>query len=827
MKYVDETAKRYKDTNASILGKTVYRSKRIEDLRNLLLASAPTICSQRAVAVTKAYQEFEGENIYILRAKALKKVLEEMSIFILDGELLVGNQASTPRSAPVFPEFSINWIIDELDGKPMRPDQRQGDRFIISEEHEKNIRELAPFWKGKTHAEHCEKLLTDDIRDTGAIGAVDSYWLMNGADGHLTVDLKRVAYEGLISFKNQALAKIDSLDLSVPDDMTQLPFLQSCVILCDAITAFAHRYAALAKEMAEKENDPQRKAELYKISEICNRVPEYPARTFHEALQAYWFINMVIQIENNGHSYSLGRMDTNLYSFYKNDLASGELESADDAVELLSCLFLKLFQLNKIFTFDNQKSFSGYQLFQNITIGGQDKNGHDATNELSYLVLETQAAIRLHTPSVSARYHDRVSNKFIQACLDCIRLGGGQPAFYSDEIYIPALVNRGMSVEDATEYSVVGCVEAVCEGKCGHRPNGSGLINLGKIVEVALNNGVDPRTGICPHAGNGDLTTFKTFDEVFEAIKQFSAWYIREQVIWDNIIDKCTEQYIGDPLVSMLIEDCIGRGRGLKEGGMYYDYAGPEFIGTANVGNCLAAIKKVIFEDKTLTAAQVMHALHTDFRDMETSPTGAEIQQILVSAPKFGNDDDYVDELTVDYFRFICEEIVKYKTTRYGRGPIGAMWQPSTSTISANVPFGAMVGATPDGRVAGEPLADTTAPMHGTDTHGPTSSLKSVSKLPTVLVSGGALLNLKLSPASVDTQAGRQKFTSLVRTFLGDLKGMHIQFNIVNADILKEAQKEPQKYKDLMVRVAGYSALFAPLDRDLQNDIIARTEHVL
>ncbi|MEA4854628.1 MAG: glycyl radical protein [Christensenella sp.] len=827
MKYVDARTKQYKDTEATLLGKAVYRSKRIEKLRNFLLEATPTICSQRAVAVTKAYEEFEGDNIYILRAKALKKVLEEMSIFILDNELLVGNQASTPRSAPVFPEWSINWIIDELDGKPMRPDERQGDRFLISEEDEKNIRNLAPFWKGKTHAERCEKLLTKEIRATGAIGAVDSYWLMNGADGHLTVDLKRVAQEGLISFKRQAQDKIDSLDMSVPSDMTQLPFLQACVILCDAITAFSHRYAALAAQMAGEETNARRREELLKISEICNHVPEYPARTFHEALQTYWFINMVIQIENNGHSYSLGRMDTNLYPFYRHDLETRELESPEDAVELLSCLFLKLFQLNKIFTFDNQKSFSGYQLFQNITIGGQDKNGRDATNELSYLILETQAAIRLHTPSVSARYHDRASNKFIQACLDCIRLGGGQPAFYSDEIYITALVNRGMSVEDATEYSVVGCVEAVCEGKCGHRPNGSGLINLGKIVEVALNNGVDPETGICPKSGYGDLLTFKDFNEVFDAVKEFSAWYIRQQVIWDNIIDQCTEQYIGDPLVSMLVADCIARGRGLKEGGMHYDYAGPEFIGTANVGNCLAAIKKVIYEEKSLTAQQVAHALRTNFQDMETTPTGDEIRLLLSNAPKYGNDDDYVDQLTVEYFRFICEEIVKYKTTRFGRGPIGAMWQPSTSTISANVPFGAMVGATPDGRSAGEALADTTAPMHGTDTHGPTASLKSVSKLPTVLVSGGALLNLKLSPASVDTETGRRKFASLVRTFLGDLKGMHIQFNIVNADVLKAAQQEPRKYKDLMVRVAGYSALFAPLDRDLQNDIIARTEHVL
>jgi pyruvate formate-lyase/glycerol dehydratase family glycyl radical enzyme len=827
MKYVDLSNKNYKYANAEVLGKKIYRSERIENLRNFLLDSHPRICSQRAVAVTEVYRESASDPVHIKRAKALRRVLETMSIFILDNELLVGNQASTPRSAPIFPEFSIDWIIDELDGKPCRPDKRQGDRFLISEEDEQKIRQIAPFWRNKTHSEFCQSMMTEEIDITGRMCVVDSYWLMNAADGHLTVDLKRVVGEGIISFKEQAQKKIQSLDLSYPDDMSQLPFLNACVILCDAIVAFAHRYAALAEQMAKEEKDPARKVELERISEICLRVPEYPARSLHEALQAYWFINLIIQIENNGHSYSLGRLDRNLFEYYENDLKTGELESDEDAVELLSCLFLKLFQLNKVFTYDNAKCFSGYQLFQNITIGGQDRNGHDATNRLSYLILETQAAIKLHTPSISARYHDRISNKFIRACLDCIKLGGGQPALYSDEIYIPALVNRGMAIEDAIEYSVVGCVEAVAEGKCGHRPNGSGLINLGKIVELALHNGVDPATGLCNHKGRGDLSTFRSFDEAFEQIKEFSAFYIRQQVIWDNIIDKCTEINIGDPLVSMLVQDCIGRGHALKEGGMIYDYAGPEFIGTANVGNILAAIKKIIFEDKILTGEQVLHAMRTNFSDDTTTPTGAEIQRILLNAPKYGNDDDYVDSLTVEYFRFICEEIVKYKTTRYGRGPIGAMWQPSTSTISANVPFGDSVGATPDGRLAHEPLADTTSPMHGTDVNGPTASLKSVSKLPTMLISGGELLNMRLNPSSIETEDGNEKFISLIRTYLGDLKGMHIQFNIIDTGILKDAQKQPEKYKDLMVRVAGYSALFAPLDKHLQDDIIARTEHLL
>lgn len=826
MRYVIDGEKNYMFSGAIIGDKKIYRSKRIETLRNYLLNQHPAICAERAVIVTQTYKECEGEHVLIKRARSLANVLEKMTIFILDNELLVGNQASAPRSAPVFPEFSINWLIDELNGKPKRPDQRTGDRFIISKEHEAQLREIANFWSGKTHADICNARLTDTIHKVGKAGVVDSYWLMNGADGHLTVNLKRVVYEGLDSFKKQVQEKLYNLDLSIPEQAKQRQFLLSCIILCDAIVNFAHRYADLAESMAIAEENDIRKAELLKIADVCRHVPEFPARDFHEALQAYYFINLVIQIENNGHSYSFGRMDKTLYPIYERDIKNNVITS-EDAIELLECFFLKLFQLNKIFTYDNQKAFSGYQLFQNITIGGQDADGRDVTNDLSYHILETQAAIRLHMPSVSVRYHDKISDRFLNACLDCIKLGGGQPAIYSDEIYIASLMNRGMRFEDAVEYSIVGCVEAVAEGKCGHRPNGSGLINLGKILEMSLNKGIDPRTGICPHSIEGDLSTFKSFGEVFDSVKELSRFYIKQQVIWDNIIDQCTEGNIGDPLVSMLVDDCIERGMTIKEGGAVYDYAGPEFIGVTNVANSLAAIKKLVFDEKVLTGAQLKHALITNYEDMTTSPTGPEIRQMLLAAPKYGNDDDYVDSIAVEYFRFICEEIVKYKTTRHGRGPIGAMWQPSTSTISCNVPFGAYCGATPDGRVAGEPLCVSVSPMHNTDISGYTAVLKSVSKLPTILVSGGQLLNMKLNPSSIDKPSGRQKFIALLRTFLGDLKGMHIQFNIIDSSILKDAQEHPENYKDLMVRVAGYSALFTPLDKSLQDDIIGRTEHVL
>ena len=825
MRFVDEVTGKFVDTGITVGGKKIYRSKRIEELRNYLLGFEPVLCPQRMEAYTQSYQETEEQPICIRRALAFKKTVETMTIMILDHELLVGNLASSPRGVPLFPEFSVNWLIEELDGNPVRPPDRPGDSFDISAEDEKKVRELTEYWKGRTHEDRCLARMPEEAWKAHEQGAFSSYWLMTGGEGHLTVGLKRVAYEGLESFRKQAEEKIASLDLQDREESQKLYFLQSVLIYIDAIVGFAHRYAALAREKAEETQDTQRKKELLLIADICERVPEKPARSFHEALHAYWFTNLCLELENNGFAVSLGRMDKNLYPFYKKDIESGVL-TEEDANELLSSFFLKIFQLNRIQNWDSTQYFGGYQTFQNITIGGQDENGADCTNDLTFRLLETQAKINLHQPSLSLRYHDRMGNKVLMAAIDCIQLGGGQPAIYSDESYIPALVNRGISLEDASDYSIVGCAEAIVEGKQGNRPSGSAFVNLGKIMEIAVNGGIDPATGTQLISQKGLLKS-KTFEEFYEDFKEVFAYYTKQQMIVDTFHDVATEEGIADPLVSMLVEDCIGRGKTIKQGGAKYDFLAPQFVGVANIGNSLAAIKKVIFEEKSLTKDQLLHALKTNFEDETTNPTGKEINKMLSEAPKYGNDEDYVDSLMTASFRFMCDEVCKYKTTRYGRGPIGGVWQPSVSSVSSNVPHGMKVGALPDGRYANSPLADTTSPMHGTDVNGPTAALKSVSKLPSMLVAGGQLLTMRLNPTSIQKEGGKEKLVYMLRTFLGDLKGMHIQFNMINSETLRDAQQHPDEYKDLMVRVAGYSALFTPLDPELQNDIIARTEHVL
>lgn len=825
MRYALQQKEEMVPTGAVFEGEPVFRSERIDTLRNAVMNAVPEIAADRAVLVTESYQQTEAESVPIRRAKAMLNVMEHLAITIRDNELIVGEVGNRLRCAQIYPEFDINWVIEELDGNPVRFEDRPGDKYIIRKEDECMLRSIAPYWKGKTHHDRVKARMPKDAWAAYENGVISSEFLMISGEGHVVVNLKRVLHEGLNSFAARAQERLDSLDMTEPEDMRQEPFLRAVVICCHAACAFARRYAELAEAMAQKEANPVRKAELKKIADVCHRVPAEPARDIHEAIQCVYFINTMLQIENNGQAVSFGRLDQTLYPYYL--MAKEDGLSDDDILELLGCFYIKCFQLCKITPWSNTRSFLGYITTPNVTVGGQDKNGHDVVNDLTYLLLKCQAMIKLKDPSISARYHDRASDRYMNALLDINKLGGGQPAYYSDESYIIALMKSGITWDDAVDYSIVGCAEAIIEGKQSTRPNGAAFINFGKIMELTLNDGVDPATGVCLHKGKGTLSDFRSYEELYAAFKDQLSYYIRMHVINDNLIDLVTEEGISDPFVSLLIDDCIDRGKTVKEGGAIYDHCGPLYVGIANVGNSLAALKKVVFEDCRLTAEQVAHALATNYEDMTTVPTGPEIQRLMLSAPKYGNDDDYVDDIMVDYFRFACEETCKYKTMRYGRGPIGGMWVPSTSSVSSNVPMGECVGALPDGRKRGEALADTTSPTHGTDVNGPTASLKSVGKLPNVLVSGGQLLNLRIDPSNVKTPEGRSRVIAMLRTFLGDLKGMHIQFNMVDRETLLDAQANPEKYQDLLVRVAGYSAQFTPIDRALQDDIIARTEHSL
>lgn len=559
------------------------------------------------------------------------------------------------------------------------------------------------------------------------------------------------------------------------------------------------------------------------MSRILNKVPYYPAETFHEAVQSLWIIHLVLQIESNGHSLSYGRMDQYLNPFYEKDLKLGKI-TEDSATELLTNLWLKTFTINKIRSWSHTRFSAGSPLYQNVTVGGQTVDKKDAVNPLSYLILKSVAQTKLPQPNLTVRYHKGLSDDFMKECIEVVRLGFGMPAFNSDEVIIPSFIEKGVDEKDAYNYSAIGCVEVAVPGKWGYRCTGMSFLNFPKSLLIALNDGVDPESGTKLCEGVGHFKDMTTFDEVMKAWDKIIREFTRHSVIIDSCADLAIEEVTADVLCSALTDDCIERGLNLKEGGAVYDFISDLQVGIANLGDSLAAIKKCVFEDKSFTPAQVWDALLNNFEGED----GKRIQDILLNdAPKYGNDDDYIDLLLREAYEIYIDEIKKYKNTRYGRGPIGGCYYAGTSSISANVPQGAGTLATPDGRKAGEPLAEGCSPSHAMDKNGPTAVFKSVSKLPTHDITGGVLLNQKVTPKMLSKESDREKLILLIRTFFNRLEGFHVQYNVVSRDTLLDAQKNPEKYRDLIVRVAGYSAFFNVLSKQTQDDIIERTEQVL
>ncbi|MDY6912900.1 MAG: glycyl radical protein [Planctomycetota bacterium] len=786
-------------------------------LRQQVFADKPEVCSERCRIITELYRQTEDKPAVIRRACALKKILNEMSIFILDGELIVGNHASKPRSAPVFPEYSVDWILREMDEFDTRP----GDAFRVSDENKKILRQLLPYWKQKTHMDRALGMISDSAKEAMDLGIISALGNLSSGDGHISVNVKSVLQEGLIGFRKRAELKLRQLDLSEPGNLSKRMFLESVLIVCGAASEFAGRFSLQAQQMARQEGNAVRKRELERIAAVCRRVPELPAESFHEAVQSAWFIQLILQIESNGHSFSFGRLDQYLWPYYKKDIDQQNI-TRGEALELIENLWAKTFCINKLRPWSHTRFGAGYPVYQNVTIGGQSADGQDATNEVSCLCLEAAANMRLPQPNLSVRYHSGSPDSFLAECVNVVKLGTGMPAFNNDEIIIPSLLERGVTPQDARNYSMIGCVEVAVPGKWTYRCTGMSFINFSKVLNLAINNGAPLAGGksLCP--GKGDLTAFKSFDEVVQAWREQIRFYTRLHVIVDNTVDTSLEQTCPNPFCSALVDDCIDRGKTIKEGGAVYDHVSGLQVGIANTGNALAAIRKLVFEEKTVSAELLLGALKSDFAGAD----GEQIRQrLLNNAPKYGNDIDYVDTLTKAAYDDYIREVEQYHNARFGRGPIGGGFYSSTVSISANVPMGAATEATPDGRKAGSPLAEGASPSQGTDRLGPTAVLKSIAKLSTIKMTGGQLLNLKFTPQALAGQTGEENLKALIRAFFDNLKGWHVQFNVVSTDTLKKAQHSPLDYANLLVRVAGYSALFVSLDPSVQNDIIARTEN--
>lgn len=792
---------------------------RMKAFREEVLDKKPYIDAQRAVLATQVYRENQNQPRVMVRALMLQKILENMSIYIEDKTLIVGNQATKNKNAPIFPEYTMEFVLNELD----LFEKRDGDVFYITEETKQQLRDIAPFWENNNLRARGEALLPEEVSvfmETGVFGMEGK---LNAGDAHLAVNYEKILAFGLKGYEERVKDLKAKLDLTDPDSIDKNIFYKAVLIVIEAVHQFAQRYSKLAQELADREKDSKRKAELLEISRICAKVPYEPATSFYEAVQSVWFIQLILQIESNGHSLSYGRFDQYMYPYYIKDIQE-KVITKDEALELLTCLWIKTLTINKVRSQAHTLSSAGSPMYQNVTIGGQTPDKKDAVNELSFVVLQSVAQTRLTQPNLTVRYHKNINKAFFDDCIEVMKLGFGMPALNNDEIIIPSFINWGVKEEDAYNYSAIGCVETAVPGKWGYRCTGMSYINFPRVLLCAMNDGVDLTTGKRFTKGYGYFKDMKSYEELLSAWDKTVREMTRYSVIVENAIDKASERDVPDILCSALTDDCIGRGKTIKEGGAVYDFISGLQVGIANMADSLAAIKKLVFEEKKITPTQLWNAILDDFQSDENK----KIQAMLIDeVPKYGNDIDYVDNLVVEAYDSYLDEIKKYPNTRYHRGPIGGIRYGGTSSISANVGQGMGTMAIPDGRNAYEPLAEGCSPAHNADKNGPTAVFKSVAKLPTEKITGGVLLNQKMTPQMLSTEENKQKLEMLIRAFFNRLHGYHVQYNIVSRETLIDAQKYPEKHKDLIVRVAGYSAFFNVLSKKTQDDIIGRTEQCL
>ena len=833
----------------------IEKSERIGKLIDALYKKMPEIESARGILVTESYKQTEDLPIIRRRSAAFAHILRNIPIVIRENELIVGSATVAPRGCQVFPEYSYEWLEAEFD----TVETRAADPFYISEQTKADLRKAYPYWKGKTNSDLAKANMSPEAYAAFTKHGIftPGNYFYNGI-GHVCVQYDKVLAKGYRGIIAEATAALEKLDVSDGDYIQRSNFLYAVIESCEAVIEYAHRYATLAAEMANKESDPVRKAELKIIAKNCAHVPEFPASNFYEACQSFWFVQLLLQVESSGHSISPGRFDQYMYPYYKKDVDDGRI-TVEVAQELLDCIWVKLNDINKVRDAASADGFAGYGMFQNLIVGGQNVHGMDATNDLSYMCLEAAMHVPLPQPSISVRVWNGTPQSFMLKAAALTRLGTGLPAYYNDEIIIPSIMARGLTLEDARDYCIIGCVEPQKAGKTDGWHDAA-FFNMCRPMELVFSNGVDQGVKIGPDTG--DVTKFKTFEEFFEAYKTQQSYFIKLLVNANNAIDAAHATRVPLPFQSCMVDDCIARGKSLQEGGAIYNFTGPQGFGIANNTDGLLAVKQLVFDQKVVTMSEFKEAIDHNFGygiggkkaeeltaqiATELSNNGIEITEQIVMAvykqvtsgagldpekrkrymeikrlidetcPKYGNDIYEVDMFAREVANTYTKEVEKYKNYR------GGIFQAGLYPVSANVPLGAQTGATPDGRLAYTPIADGIGPASGRDVKGPTATANSVAKLEQGVASNGTLLNQKFHPSALEGMSGLTKFAALIRSYF-DQKGMHMQFNVVTRETLLDAQKNPEKYKTLVVRVAGYSALFTTLSKSLQDDIIARTQ---
>lgn len=764
-------------------------TNRTQRLKDRLFANPREISLERALLYTASHKQTEGEPVMIRRAKATAWILDHVQISIRDDELIAGNRTIKPRAGIMSPEMDPYWLLKELDQFPTRPQ----DRFNISEEDKRIYREeLFPYWENRSMKDFINAQMTDEVKNAVST-QIFSVNQTDKGQGHIIIDYPRLLENGLAALVTEIKA--------VRQQHPQNSFYQAVLILLEASQRHILRYAALADEMAADCADEQRRKELETIANISRHNAVHRPEDFWQACQLFWYMNIILQYESNASSISLGRFDQYMLPYYQASLNRGQ--DPQFLQELLESLWVKCNDIVLLRSTSSARYFAGFPTGYTALLGGLTETGRSAVNILSFLSLDAYQNVRLPQPNLGVRVNELIDRPFLRKTAETIRLGTGIPQIFNDEVVIPAFLNRGVSLEDARDYSVVGCVELSIPGRT-YGLHDIAMFNLLKVMEIVM----------LENESNPDITRDGLINQIRDKIR----YYIKLMVEGSNICDIGHRDWAPVPLLSSFIEDCVQHGQDITAGGARYNFSGVQGIGIANLSDSLHALKGMVFEQKRLSFAELIAVLKANFQ----TPEGEKIRARLINRfEKYGNDIDEVDNISADLLRFYCKEVEQYQNPR------GGQFTPGSYTVSAHVPLGSVVGATPDGRLAGEQLADGgLSPMLGQDVQGPTAVLKSVSKLDNFLLSNGTLLNVKFTPATLAGDSGLNKLADFLQAFTR-LRLQHIQFNVVNADTLREAQQRPQDFAGLVVRVAGYSAFFVELSQEIQDDIIRRTAHQL
>lgn len=830
----------------------VDKAPRIKKLIDNLYAKMPEIESSRARLLTESYRQTEDQPIILRRAKAFEHILKYIPIIIREDELIVGSTTIAPRGCQTYPEFSYEWLEAEFD----TVSTREADPFYIAEQTKKELKEANSYWKGKTTSELATSYMAPEALKAIAHNIfTPGNYFYNGV-GHVTVQYDKVLKIGFSGIIDEAKSELEQCNVGDGDYATKKAFLEAVIMSCKAIIHYANRYAELAREEARNCQNEKRKKELLHIAANCEQVPLNGAQDFYQACQSFWFVQQVLQIESSGHSISPGRFDQYMYPYYQQDRDKGVL-TPEFAQELMDCIWVKLNDLNKCRDAASAKGFAGYSLFQNLIVGGQNEDGVDVTNDLSFMCIQASHHVFLPQPSLSIRVWNGSPYELLRKAAKLTRTGIGLPAYYNDEVIIPSLMSRGLSLEDARTYNIIGCVEPQKAGKTNGWHDAA-FYNMCRPLELVFSSGMDLGEQIGPKTP--DVEEMKSFDEFYQAYKTQMEYFIALLVNADNAIDQAHSERVPLPFLASMVDDCIKRGKTCEQGGAIYNFTGPQGFGIANVTDSLFAINQLVYKEKKVSISDFKKALLVNYgkgideivlgniaglvaskmkesgREEDTQVIAMtskaildtmldtkqkleydELLRMIEEVPKYGNDNNEVDAFAREVAYTYTKPLLHYKNPR------GGTFQAGLYPVSANVPLGAQTGATPDGRLSKMPVADGVSPTAGKDTNGPTAAANSVSSLDHGIASNGTLFNQKFHPSALSGENGLDNFIHLIQTYF-DRKGSHMQFNVVSKETLLDAQKNPEQYKYLVVRVAGYSALFTSLSRSLQDDIIKRTE---